>query len=263
MDKILRHFEVLDLEAIGNGADYGEYEAFVYGHHGVYDATVEQLANDGKKFIRYINVLTRPVPEWHDEWFDWVRTNWPRIEGAVFPWFGRPELIDWALIGPALAQQAIDKLVELRIGKSGFFLDMFWIRPRPWMFHPDYHQYEDYDPWRWYDYERNLMYFLKHLRKRYVIRKDKAIILTNGQERSDLDPFFIEHAEWDWDTALYHFHGTDHPDTVLSVNAADISAVDTAIENWTGSGKWISFTGPEAYEQLTMQAYAHAALARS
>jgi hypothetical protein len=262
--EILRHFEIEDIVNIRDGSiDYGPYDAFVYGHHGVEDEVVDRLGRD-KYFLRYVNVLTMPLPDWHDAWFDWVRGNLPPLEGSIFPWFGRTPLIDWSRITPAITQAAIDRLLSLRIGRSGYFLDMMWIYPRDWMFAPEGLAYEDYDPMRWIDYERNILHFSKSLRRRYVLRKDKARILTNGQERIDISPYYIEHAEWEWDTAVaYYGNARDiKRQNVLSVDARDIDAVNDTIDQWTYHFKGIAFTGGAATSKEVQSAYALAAIAR-
>lgn len=96
------------------------------------------LQADGpRRALTYFNVLNGPCPEWHSDWMDFVRAEFPMIPGAIFPWFrcggnvGR-EIIRWWDVTPQLMQRAANLMSDLSVG--GFFLDQFWLEPKWWMF---------------------------------------------------------------------------------------------------------------------------------
>lgn len=161
--RILRHFEIADLQAIAAGADYGTYDGFVYHGHPTTGsaemATVAALVAAGKLAWRYFSIADFGPSTFTGEWFDW----WQDTAQAVSGWNARVYdaggdvgmyyasysgdpaneargWVDWRQITVGLRRTAVvDKMFELAPG-SGIFFDVGWLIPDTaadeWLFKP-------------------------------------------------------------------------------------------------------------------------------
>lgn len=274
MNRIMRHFEIQDLAALRTGRDFGEFDGFIYGHHGFEETQIDLLVQAGKKFLRYLNVLEHPEDSWRDPWFDFVRQEIIPLANekgvyAAMNWTNPPrKLWDWSLIEAPLANQIIDHLITTRAAygaRGGFFLDQFWLRPAEWMFGPAGAPYSDFDPMKWYYWQRNISYFLSRLRKRHVLRQE--IVMVNGDWSTTVRPLMLEHAErrQDQAEAIYSLNSPlsweNHLQSMLSVYPSPLD-VSWAVDLWMSRSGWISFAGPAADDPAIADAYQRAAEAR-
>jgi len=272
MDKILRHFEVRDLEQIRRrtGPQLDTFDGFVYGHIGTEEDTVRELQDAGKMSLRYFNVLTMPAPDWHDPWFDYVRSSVVPLRradglGAYFPsqWeYGARALWDWSLWTRMRLKNLARKIRELSGPEAGVFLDQFWMMPRDWMFGDrtpeglEAAKIEDFPGSKWYRWERMIGDFLTMLRQMIAPHP----VVVNG-DRTPSPPIYLEHPEWyplDHEEQLY----LEHESTVLAPFVEVDWSVDWGLALWKGSGKWIAFTTRSEGAALE-EAYARAHVQRS
>lgn len=259
-DKILRFFEV---ETFASGLpDPATYDGFVYGHVGVREPEVAGLIAAGKRCLRYFNVLQWPRDEWHNEWFDYVRSTVVPLRAlngklAYFPWFGQTLLWDWSIITQQRVKSIARKMATLAnvTSGAGIFLDQFWCSPRPWMFAETGPSgepgaaYTDFPATKWLRWEAMLRHLVTCL-----WQFGASVVVPNG-DRNAPAPIHLEHPEWypmEHELELWR----EHPDSILSPYADDWWTVEWGLGAWHKSGKWLGFTG---HDQVAVErAYAEA-----
>ena len=129
----------------------------------------------------------------------------------------------------------------------GVFHDLAFRRPVDWMLVPS-SLYWQYPADKWVHSEAAFLRF-----QEIAYPRDRTI--SNGDPTLP-GPRYYEYAERSWDAFLDAWK-SGHPDSVLSVNAADEGSVDKLITvHMLNPDRWIAFSGRDeaaidlAYEQM-------------